>query len=225
MIHMETVCVIETSNQDIVNMVLKDVVKYLKVKLRGIERLVKIQAKTLITEALENSPVYKALLNNGELRTELGVVKPSTDLKGITKLLIDGIQVTPLQLDILNNNISGEMTVTAVPKDFGLLLSSGLGTYTSINKSGEQTEIPWLRWLLTTGSQPVIVGYRIKYNMPEFSRTKNAIMVEKTGGEWFVPAEYQGTLQDNFITRALNNAQVNERLGMFIVAELKRRFG
>jgi capsid portal protein len=48
------------------------------------------------------------------------------------------------------------------------------------------------------------VGYQYE-GIPGFGRSRGGIMSE--GGSWRVPPQYTGTLDDNFVTRALTNRE------------------
>ena len=93
-----------------------------------------------------------------------------------------------------------------------------------VTKKGKVIE--WLRWLLDNGPQTVIVGYRfvIDKQSPRYSRTKLGIM-RKTQNEddyWRPPQEIQGTEDDNFVKRALED--LGAELQVILSDELTRGF-
>ena len=59
--------------------------------------------------------------------------------------------------------------------------------------------LPWLHWLLMRGGAPIIIGFRYEANNK--GRTGGGIMIP--GGVFRIPLTYSGTVDDNFITRAL----------------------
>ncbi len=86
--------------------------------------------------------------------------------------------------------------------------------------------IEWLRWLLDNGPQTVIVGYKfiVDNNSPTFSRTDLGIM-RKTKNQddyWRPPREIQGTEDDNFVKRALED--LGAELQVILSDELTRGF-
>ena len=94
-----------------------------------------------------------------------------------------------------NDSLKGGIEVNVQPSNFTNLLSLGSGHLVY-----DKGDLHWLSWLLTFGDSIIVVGY--EYN-PEtgLGRANLGNMVE--GGSWRVPPEFSGTIQNNFITRAL----------------------
>jgi hypothetical protein len=67
--------------------------------------------------------------------------------------------------------------------------------------------IPWLRHLLLKGDTTTIMDYTITFNPDKIatSRSGQAIMIKSKLKRWFIPAPFAGTLNDNWVTRALQN--------------------
>ena len=63
--------------------------------------------------------------------------------------------------------------------------------------------LPWMEWLLTAGDSIIIAGY--EYTPSIYGRSGGGTMTE--GSAWRVPPQYSGTIEDNFVTRALSNRQ------------------
>lgn len=98
------------------------------------------------------------------------------------------------------------LRVTVNPPPIAQLLLIRNASYTSINAAGEASEVPWLKWLLTRGTQVVVKGYNVKYGDYRrlgHSRTKQAIMIKTYSDPFRVDPEFAGTEDDNFITRAI----------------------
>ena len=68
--------------------------------------------------------------------------------------------------------------------------------------------LPWLHWLLMRGGSPIIIGFR--YKADGGGRTGGGIMIP--GGVFRIPLEYSGTVDDNFITRALAGKEQEEEI-------------
>ena len=84
--------------------------------------------------------------------------------------------------------------------------------------------IPWIEWLLSKGAQVVVGGWEYVELFDEqinSSRSGQGIMM-KTGGSFRVEPEHAGTLDDNFITRAIG--RINEDIQQIVVSELQRAF-
>lgn len=65
--------------------------------------------------------------------------------------------------------------------------------------------LPWLEWLLLEGNRTIIPTQSVVIGPNPRSRTGMAIMRESTQG-WNVPSEFAGTINDNWITRAIDDA-------------------
>ena len=57
------------------------------------------------------------------------------------------------------------------------------------------------------GNDPIIMEHRILFKQTPFSRTGQAIMIPTKSGAWRVPASYIGTIENNWITRALSSIE------------------
>jgi hypothetical protein len=224
MITCHTQCKIATSDNEIIRLACRELAATINTRLTGLEIDIKRKISELIQEAIRNSPVYIALSGGeGKLRTQLGIVSPKADMDFILRKMIQGINVTPLVFNSSGTKFTAQLTATAIASDFIDLLSSGLGVYTSTNTQGKSTEVEWLKWLLTKGTADIIVGYIVKENVPDYSRTQDAIMVKNKSRAWFMPVDYAGTVEDNFITRATDTVKANERLADYIIQQIKAR--
>jgi hypothetical protein len=67
----------------------------------------------------------------------------------------------------------------------------------------KQTDLHWLDWLLRQGSAVIVSGYQ--YTPKRDGRSGGGVMT--MGSLWRVPPQFAGTLQNNFITKALSNRE------------------
>ena len=128
----------------------------------------------------------------GSLASQLGF--PYGTSKGVADLVSVAVAST-VRVTVKNfdSNLNGGVLIEVQPQDFTNLL--GLGDISI--KGGS---LPWLDWMLTQGNATIITGY--EYNAGTgLGRSGGGNM--KSGGAWRVPPEYAGTLDDNFVTRAL----------------------
>ena len=160
----------------------------------------KKRVQEILQMNIMNQPEYLSLSEGGKLRTELGLVDAQTKIDSILRILIRGINVVNTPINVVGNQISGRIMITAVPGDFSDVLSSNAAAYTT--EKGDI--IPWLSWLLTMGDTIIIATHKVTYEprLAAFSRTGYDVMLPSATG-WKVPSEFSGTIDDNFITRAV----------------------
>ncbi len=148
---------------------------------------------------LMNSPEIRSLSGEyGKLRLELGVERNEEAAENLVNDIVKNIQI----------NLRKEKRATTVAVSVKLklnetyedLYNKPYASYTTDNG----THIPWLEWLLEAGNADVIFDYRVKYKVGH-GRTGGAVMVPSHVAHWRVPPEFSGTLEDNFITRSLEN--------------------
>ena len=79
---------------------------------------------------------------------------------------------------------------------------------------------------MTEGDRIIIVGYHIKYDISsaqkQNSQSGSAIMVK--GGNWRVPPNFSGTLEDNWITRTFDVEKIKGLLNNIVEKNLIRSF-
>ena len=147
-----------------------------------------IQIKELFREAIESSPEYESLMS-GKLREEFGIEDAGRKLAEIMKIWLNNI-------DTEYNKNNSILTINICLSNFQDVLGLDAATVTT-EKGGD---LHWLEWLLLEGDKTVVKDFHIAYK-PQNSRTDSYIMVE--GGSWRVPPEFSGSMDDNFVTRAL----------------------
>jgi hypothetical protein len=172
-----------------------------------------IRTKTLIARAIMEQPEYGSLLS-GRLYGEFGI--PDADVK-VRRLLhqwLEEFQIQVSQWRIVGPRIVGGFSVSAVRADFGRVLSMP-----EAHQLTEKHELlPWLKWLLLEGDK-IIIREHYYARAPlfeKYSRTGRGIMISTLAGKsgsnwkkglvsggWRVPPQYSGTIDNNWITRAL----------------------
>ena len=89
--------------------------------------------------------------------------------------------------------------------DYADLLNLPEAVFTDDNKLGNAVVIPWLSWLLLEGTSPV-VDKSFYDNKPQYARIPGGgFMINN--GFFSVPASIAGTVDDNFLTRALRGIE------------------
>ena len=159
----------------------------------------RIQAKLVsaVETAILASPEALSL-QGGRLQGELGVVNPEEAIHAVIATLQKNIVVNLTPFFVQGDGLGGGLAIGISRRDMSDLLALPEGKF--VSEGGY--DIPWLKWLLTTGDEILVPGYHFQGgNYFDRSRTGLGIM-EKKGG-WEVPLGFRGTLENNWITRAL----------------------
>lgn len=192
-------------NNNILQALLPEVDSYLKKTLQTI----KTSLPNLIREILQNTPEYDSLIG-GQLQYEFGIPDPSNKLATIIDIWSNNVYIQYKNPIISTGQIKASFSVSLIRSDLNDVLSSDAG-FVIDNLRGYQ--LPWLEWLLLEGNKTIIPKQQVVFGPNKFSRTGFAIMKE-SNKSWKVPSEFAGTIRDNWITRAIDNAepQINELL-------------
>lgn len=171
--------------------------------------------RAAIKNSVEASETTQSLRNPAGLWAEFGY----PDSSYINNLVDYVTNLIDISMTELPNTSTGKfraaLSINFGDIDYSVLLAQPFASYISYNSKGEETQVPWLEWLLLRGTEPILQDWMIIYpgtrrKTVKQSRTSYALMRKiTTGGKpWSVPAEYAGTVTDNFITRAINDVQV-----------------
>jgi predicted ribosome-associated RNA-binding protein Tma20 len=145
-------------------------------------------------KALSDSPEILSL-QSGSLKYDFGLNFDPT--QEIIYAVANSTYVYFKNFRFNKNSVTNVLSVYIQPEDFRNLLNSGSAQV--ITSDG--VVIPWLYWLLTAGDAVVVTQYHVDYGSYNASRSGGAIM--KPGGVFKVDSEFSGTVDDNFITRAI----------------------
>lgn len=156
----------------------------------------------ILKEAMQQEPEYSAL-KNGVLKYEFGIPDTSVVDSVVTKLA-NTLNIIKKPMKIMNIGLSGGLDITAIeiPSFNGLLADPDA----IVDDTVRGYQLPWLEWLLLRGNQIIVKKYEVKMGPNPYSRTGNAIMVE-SNKNWRVPAEFVGTQNNNWITRAIDRVE------------------
>ena len=149
----------------------------------------------LVIEALSTCPEILSL-QSGKLKYDFGL--PDDPTQEIIYAIANSTYVYFRDFKIKRGTFSNVLSVYVQPQDFGNLLSADFSKV--ITDAGQ--ELPWLKWLLLEGDAVVVTQYSVQYGQYDQSRSGGAIMVPS--GFYKVPSEFSGSIEDNFITRALS---------------------
>ena len=161
---------------------------------------VSVKIQELVVQSIKNAPEYNSLLN-GQLKAEFGL--PDADNR-INELLefwkYMHVEYRPVK--IVNGLLETHFIIHMIQSDFNNVIHTGA----AILQTEKGKDLNWLEWLLLLGDQTIIKDYVVKFGPNSNSRTGMAVMKGVTSGKWSVPSAYSGTLNDNWITRAMDGA-------------------
>lgn len=196
--------------------ILKEIIKTLARAFLDASAPIHRRVRESLSKRLGQSPLVADMRANGELAGQLGLPDAANRIERILEIWIRGVTVKAQPLKKVGKQIRGGLTIRGIDRDFKDVLGASEATFVT-----EAAEIlPWLSWLLTQGTRPIIKDYRLAVN-PIFSRTNRYVMVRAEDKFWSVPQEFAGTLNNNFLTQAL--AGFDKDIEKIISEELNKR--
>jgi len=183
------------------------VVKELKQTLRStIDRLL-VKIRPSLVEYIENklrkdpSDTYYSL-DIGQLRKDFGFRPGENAGERVVKAVSSSIQLNALGPTSAS---LGGIRLSLLKGGIESLLGRDFGAYDSYGNT-----VDWLKWLLTAGDTIIIADYEVIYKDTPRSRSGYALMISPKMSKGFrVDPAYSGTIDDNWITRALAATEVD----------------
>jgi hypothetical protein len=159
-------------------------------------------AKELIAAALKAEPEYSAL-TTGQLRYDFGIPDPNqVDL--VIQSLVDTVNISSKAITVTNFGLSGGFVLTMMKSDdMNGVIDLDAAVVVDDTRG---YRLPWLKWLLYEGGNPIVKNYEVKLGPNKASRTGFAIMIGSSSS-WRVPAEFSGTITNNWTTRAIDRTE------------------
>jgi hypothetical protein len=170
----------------------------------------------IVKDALVLEPEYASLLS-GQLRSELGVPDADSKIDQIFNAWSTNLLVENKPISIKGSGLFGGFSINIIKSDFSDIISLPAAVVVD-NTSG--SIIPWLQWLLLEGNQILIRDYKLRMGPNSRSRTGNAIMVSSSKDNWRVPPQFAGTINNNWVTRAID--RLDDTVLSYIEKELER---
>jgi hypothetical protein len=192
----------QQSEQELTNMILGDIADNINHALDFGASAVKDKIKDKIAELIWASPEIESLIS-GQLSKELGLANAEPIVVDIIAKIQQAMQFTIEHVNSYNGRlVGGGYIIEVLRGDFSEVLSIPDAAYTTTNN----VLIPWLNWLLFAGDSPLIYGYKVVLNPNNAQNSRTgAVMVKSGAGAWTIPQQNAGTLDNNFLTRALAN--------------------
>lgn len=195
-------------------LILAEFLKELNSHIKLVAPKIIVEIKTAAKDFFTASDTYQSL-TAGELRGHFGFVR-GTELDHVDPIIatfIDSIHYVFKPFRPYGDKITGGLIIRGIESSYRDVLTLPGSVVNNISKRypAGQT-LPWLRWILFDGTSVPstedgqVSGHIVFGNFslgnngrPDPSRSKIALMYG--GGNWSVPAEHSGVLNDNFVTR------------------------
>jgi len=155
---------------------------------------VKQDCTPIIQTALLTSPEISSLSTGGILAAEFGLTfNPTSQLVSAIVSSID------IKVEKATHRSLGGFSLLMQPSNFANLFSLSVA-----EQQIEDGSIPWLQWLLTQGDTIIIANFGVEFG--NHGRTGEARM-SKNFAPYKVNSAFSGTVDDNFITRAVERVR------------------
>jgi hypothetical protein len=187
------------NNTEIYNRILNAMLPHLQSVFDKTQKSLQKIIPTQFKEVFMSEPEYFSLIS-GALKYELGVPDADSRIESIYDAWISSMVIEKKTLSIKGNRIGGGFAISLIKSDFSDILDLSAAT---VVDSISGSMVPWIRWLLLEGGKILVREYTVKYGPNPRSRTDNAIMIRSSSQNWRVPAEFAGTIQNNWVTRCI----------------------
>lgn len=189
---------------------------------------IKSAVKKVVHRAIVNCPEMQSL-NGGVLQWDLGLTgaKASAYVDKWGKAVAESVDVQVTKPVITSKTATGGIIINVQPGSYDNRPMEPLSSIWDGDKEAATKAAELDAVLLTWGDRLLVVGYDIEYGA--FGRSGGAHMVGNQDGGWGisrnlsrVPPEYAGTLNDNFVTRALEGQKVQVEIENVILSNLRK---
>lgn len=199
-------------NEKIIKSLLSEVDDWLKSRILKTKNTV----QNIIKQSIINSPEYQSLMS-GKLKLEFGLPDSSSKLQGLLSVW-ERAELDVKKTTIKGNKIVGGFSIYMIQSDFSDVLFLLNADAYQITEKGDL--LNWLEWLLILGDKTIIKEYEVEIKPSPRSRTGGAVMKRKKSAKWKVPSEFSGTINNNWITRAIDS--VENDIEIAILRELQK---
>jgi len=169
--------------------------------------------KKFIPSWIKLQPEIQSLLSNdpSSLVGIFGITKsPSAIVDSIVNSVLGSISFKFIKF---SDNLKGGFTINIQPTTFSNLLQLPDGYTNYVGGS-----LHWMDWLLLRGDEIIVANYQ--YN-PKTGLGRSNLGNMISGGFFRVPPQFSGTLENNFITRALTGQSQIDQINKIFISYLK----
>tara|TARA_B100001778_G_scaffold327915_2_gene326672 strand:- start:342 stop:974 length:633 start_codon:yes stop_codon:yes gene_type:complete len=166
---------------------------------------IKQEMQSLINGWILSQPEIKSIqsANPISLAGQFGI-RPNS-VPAVVSGIVDAVtSAVFIQFKPFSNKLSGGFSVNFQPIDFSNLLSLPEG-----HVFYEKGDLHWMNWLLTMGSTIIVANYSYS---PSMGSGRSGLGVMSIGRSFRVPPAFSGTVDNNFVTRALNGQSQYEQI-------------
>lgn len=156
----------------------------------------------ILRNAIMNTPEYESLIS-GKLKYELGIPDGGNKIAGLLDIWTKNLYIEYVSPKIMSGKIKSSFSISLVKSSFDDVLSTD---FAYVVDNIYQYRLPWLEWLLLEGNKIIVKKQEVVMGPNPRSRTGFALM-RGSNKNWKVPAEFAGTIRDNWITRAIDNTE------------------
>tara|TARA_B100001094_G_scaffold326272_1_gene382091 strand:- start:6038 stop:6655 length:618 start_codon:yes stop_codon:yes gene_type:complete len=161
-------------------------------KIRNYGPKIQSQIVPFVSSAIMNQPEVQSLVG-GYLRGAFGLVDPNNSVDAIRQSVINSVRVSVKTYD--DKLKGGGIDINVQPYELADILSLPEGHVVY-----EKGDLHWLKWLLTLGDTTIVINYEY---VPGAGVGRSGLGTMEKGASFRVPPEFAGTIDNNFITRAL----------------------
>jgi len=185
----------------------KEIRRKITLSIDRITESIEIALQNLVRLKLEAAPEVNSLAG-GKLRYQFGLVDGAARIQNIIEFWADSIEVTY----VVGAGRFGGISISMGDYDYSQALSMSEAEFTT----EDGTPLEWLRWLLLEGDTRIVNNY--SFQSGRRGRAGGGIMIQRQNASWGVPAEFAGTANDNFATRALDG--LNDDIDIIVRREI-----
>jgi len=213
---------ITTKALEFEKLVMKAIVDHINSGMPAVGEDIKKKIKPVVFNAIHDCYEMEAL-RGFYLRGALGLTssQAGSSSRDIAEAVSSAVFINTKR--VTPRNLSGALTINIQPDDFSnvLSISEAVIQYTS-NKYKKSVDLPWLDWLLTKGDAILVSGFNFQPEVGEGRSGAGSMMQDLTVG-WRIKPEYAGTKEDNFITRALSDKNIQSKISKMIKESMNKR--
>jgi hypothetical protein len=215
------------SQKEIEALIAKELTKMIGPVFKGALKPIKSGVREAVHGAILNCPEMQSL-NGGALQWDIGLPsgQAAAVVNGWANAVANSVIVEFKPIKIRSKTATGGIIIEIQPSDYNNRLRTDLRSIWGDNME-DTTYVAEVDSLLLSWGDRILIGdYDIEYG--NIGRSGGARMKKKKGASWGiskglsrVPPEFAGTQNNNFITRALGNAQIQSEIEKIILDALK----
>ena len=182
---------------------------------------IKTNLKPVVHEAIESCDEMEQL-KSGTFRGEIGLTsgQASGAVYEIAKAISESIEFKNTKSSIKKR--SGGLEIYIQPSSFDNVLSIGDSSITYYSrKYKREVELEWLDWMLKRGDAIIVGAFHYE---PAIGKGRSRLGRMQKTGSWRIASNYAGTVDDNFISRALGNKDTQRVISKIVSKAVEKNW-